>query len=595
MTARQPRASSCRRASRRDLHGAAVVRALRARLPGAAHRRVRRAAHGGGRRHRAVPDGGARGVRLRRGPRARSPRTSGCSAAASATSRAGGYDLVILIDYPGFHLRVAEAAQRRRRPGALLHRAAALGLAARSARAGSRRAVRPARGDPAVRGGVLPRRRRRRPSTWAIRCSTAARRPVARRGARDARHSGRTSGCSASFPAAATRRFARLWPPFRDAARAAARARARATASLVAGTPIRATIPTAGRSRLIRGRSARRCSRPPMRPSPSRAPRRSRRRSPTRRWWWPTGCIRSPRSSARRLVTVQWVSLVNLVAEREVVPEILQEQRRRAARLAEARRAAARSGAIPRTRGAARGPRAGARAARDARRGRPGRRHRRASCSPREAPALAGAGPRHRAPGRLARSPAPGGSSYRARPERWRRGARGQAAARLRCSGTRRCCRCSGSTGASAWRIVVSEARDGQYLAEFAEAARLPAAARLEHPGRGAGAAGAVRELAGGHQRRLHARRAPGPAPRVQARGGPRGAARRGAARPSGARRGDRAWRLRSWDRFVIPKPCARVRVAYGDPIRGRPRVGGRFGGRPRSAERALNLLGAAA
>src|SRR6185436_7490736 len=29
-----------------------------------------------------------------------------------------------------------------------------------------------------------------------------------------------------------------------------------------------------------------------------------------------------------------------------------------------------------------------------------------------------------------------------------------------------------------------------------------------------------------------------------------------------------RAWRLRSWDRFMIPKPFARVTVAYGDAIR---------------------------
>jgi lysophospholipid acyltransferase (LPLAT)-like uncharacterized protein len=28
----------------------------------------------------------------------------------------------------------------------------------------------------------------------------------------------------------------------------------------------------------------------------------------------------------------------------------------------------------------------------------------------------------------------------------------------------------------------------------------------------------------------------------------------------------DRAWRLRSWDRFMIPKPFARVTVAYGPP-----------------------------
>lgn len=28
-----------------------------------------------------------------------------------------------------------------------------------------------------------------------------------------------------------------------------------------------------------------------------------------------------------------------------------------------------------------------------------------------------------------------------------------------------------------------------------------------------------------------------------------------------------RAWRLKSWDRFVIPKPFARLTVAYGDPV----------------------------
>lgn len=28
-----------------------------------------------------------------------------------------------------------------------------------------------------------------------------------------------------------------------------------------------------------------------------------------------------------------------------------------------------------------------------------------------------------------------------------------------------------------------------------------------------------------------------------------------------------RAWHLKSWDRFMIPKPFARVRIAYGDPV----------------------------
>lgn len=30
----------------------------------------------------------------------------------------------------------------------------------------------------------------------------------------------------------------------------------------------------------------------------------------------------------------------------------------------------------------------------------------------------------------------------------------------------------------------------------------------------------------------------------------------------------DRAWRLRSWDRFTIPKPFARVTIAYGEPTK---------------------------
>ena len=28
-----------------------------------------------------------------------------------------------------------------------------------------------------------------------------------------------------------------------------------------------------------------------------------------------------------------------------------------------------------------------------------------------------------------------------------------------------------------------------------------------------------------------------------------------------------RTWRLRSWDRFLIPKPFARVRIVYGAPF----------------------------
>ena len=88
------------------------------------------------------------------------------------------YDLVILIDYPGFHLRVAEAARRAGHPGALLHRAAALGLAAAAARrlAG---AVEPAGGDPSLRASLLPGRRHPGGLRWP---SAAGPRPPAQPG-----------------------------------------------------------------------------------------------------------------------------------------------------------------------------------------------------------------------------------------------------------------------------------------------------------------------------------------------------------------------------------------------------------------------------
>jgi lysophospholipid acyltransferase (LPLAT)-like uncharacterized protein len=33
----------------------------------------------------------------------------------------------------------------------------------------------------------------------------------------------------------------------------------------------------------------------------------------------------------------------------------------------------------------------------------------------------------------------------------------------------------------------------------------------------------------------------------------------------------DRAWRLHSWDRFMIPKPAARIWVTYGEPFKVAP------------------------
>ena len=112
--------------------------------------------------------------------------------------------------------------------------------------------------------------------------------------------------------------------------------------------------------------------------------------------------------------------------------------------------------------------------------------------------------------------------------------------------------------------VVVSEARDGQYLAHFAESFGF-------QPIRGSSTRGAVEAPGGALRgskaapRGLHARR-PARAPeRVQARSAL--AAQRAGVPLMPIRAAHRAWRLRSWDRFMIPKPFARVRVVYGTPF----------------------------
>ena len=54
------------------------------------------------------------------------------------------------------------------------------------------------------------------------------------------------------------------------------------------------------------------------------------------------------------------------------------------------------------------------------------------------------------------------------------------------------------------------------------------------------------------------------------------------------------AWRLRSWDRFTIPRPWSRVRFSYGEPIEVGPGDSG-VSEAAREAQRALNQMGAAA
>ena len=114
--------------------------------------------------------------------------------------------------------------------------------------------------------------------------------------------------------------------------------------------------------------------------------------------------------------------------------------------------------------------------------------------------------------------------------------------------------------------IVVSDAQDGQYLAEYARRIGYREA-------RGSSTRGGVRALI----RVVKALRAGGVAaftpdgprgPRREFKGGILLAAQRGGAMVLPLHAGaDRAWRLASWDRFLVPKPFARVRIVYGTPF----------------------------
>jgi lysophospholipid acyltransferase (LPLAT)-like uncharacterized protein len=118
--------------------------------------------------------------------------------------------------------------------------------------------------------------------------------------------------------------------------------------------------------------------------------------------------------------------------------------------------------------------------------------------------------------------------------------------------------------------IVVSENRDGQYLSDFADVLGYRSIRGSSSKGAARALLGAVRELQAGSS---VAFTPDGPrGPRRELKPGVVAAAQRGggAIVPVHAR-ADRAWRLDSWDRFLIPKLGARVIVTYGRPFEVHP------------------------
>jgi hypothetical protein len=115
--------------------------------------------------------------------------------------------------------------------------------------------------------------------------------------------------------------------------------------------------------------------------------------------------------------------------------------------------------------------------------------------------------------------------------------------------------------------VMISEHRDGELIARVAKAIGF----RLIRGSTSRGAArallGACRELESGFDIAVTPDGPRGPAGSV-APGALVISQRTGTPMVPVAASASRAWRLRSWDRFMIPKPFARVIVAYGEPIR---------------------------
>jgi lysophospholipid acyltransferase (LPLAT)-like uncharacterized protein len=141
--------------------------------------------------------------------------------------------------------------------------------------------------------------------------------------------------------------------------------------------------------------------------------------------------------------------------------------------------------------------------------------------------------------------------------------------------------------------IVVSEAREGQYLADFAVSLGYRTVRGSSTRGAARALLGAVRELQAG---RAVAFTPDGPrGPRRELKPGVVAAAQRGGGVivPIHAEV-DRAWRLRSWDRFVIPKPAARVTINYGRPFEVAPGEAGLEEGLTQAIARLAEIAGRA-
>jgi hypothetical protein len=111
--------------------------------------------------------------------------------------------------------------------------------------------------------------------------------------------------------------------------------------------------------------------------------------------------------------------------------------------------------------------------------------------------------------------------------------------------------------------IVISEHRDGEIIAQIAHALGYRTVRGSSSRGGSRALIGLMREIDAGRDGAITPDGPRGPA-RVFAPGAAVAAQRTGALIAPIRAQASRAWRLKSWDRFLIPKPFARVRVSFG-------------------------------
>jgi lysophospholipid acyltransferase (LPLAT)-like uncharacterized protein len=114
--------------------------------------------------------------------------------------------------------------------------------------------------------------------------------------------------------------------------------------------------------------------------------------------------------------------------------------------------------------------------------------------------------------------------------------------------------------------ILISEHADGEIIARIAISLGYRTVRGSTSRGAARALIGLSRALTDGHDLAITPDGPRGPAGSF-APGAVIVAQRTGAPMVPVAVSANRGWRLRSWDRFLVPKPFARVHVAYGEPV----------------------------